>query len=89
MTTQRGSRRQQPILRWVLADHQRTRGVRASSHAELGQALDGAKARAVSAGARWQREAGSSVVGHRGGRAASLSLTPAGREKAADISRKW
>jgi hypothetical protein len=43
MATQRVSRLQKQMLRWLLADHQRTRGVLASSHAELVKALRGDK----------------------------------------------
>jgi len=43
MATQRVSRLQQHMLRWLLADQQRTRGVMASSHAELVKALGGDK----------------------------------------------
>jgi hypothetical protein len=39
MATQRVSRLQKQMLRWLLTDHQRTRGVLASSHEELVQAL--------------------------------------------------
>jgi hypothetical protein len=39
MATQRVSRLQKPMLRWLLTDHQRTRGVLASSHEEWVKAL--------------------------------------------------
>jgi hypothetical protein len=43
MATHRMSRLHKRILRWLLADHQRTRGVTASSHEELVKALGGDK----------------------------------------------
>ena len=43
MAVTRISRLQQQILRWLAADHQRTRGMIASSHQELVQALQGDK----------------------------------------------
>ena len=39
MTTQRVSRLQKQMLRWLLTDHQRTRGVLTSSQEELVKAL--------------------------------------------------
>ena len=39
MATQRVSRLQKQMLRWLLTDHHRTRGVLASSHEELVKAL--------------------------------------------------
>ena len=43
MATQRVSRLQKQMLRWLLADHQHTKGILASSHAELVKALRGDK----------------------------------------------
>jgi DNA-binding MarR family transcriptional regulator len=43
MAAQRFSRLQKRLLTWLAADHQRTRGVTASSHQELVQALAGDK----------------------------------------------
>ena len=41
MATWRLSRLQQQILRWLAADHQRTRGMIVSSHEDLVKALPG------------------------------------------------
>jgi DNA-binding MarR family transcriptional regulator len=88
MTTQRVSRLQQHILRWLLADHQRTRGVIASSHAELVKAPGGDKGN-ISHSLRTLEARGWLVLGRTpGGRADSLYLTPAGLEKASEISMK-
>jgi hypothetical protein len=43
MATQRMSHLHQRLLQWLLADHQRTRGVTARSHYELVKALGGDK----------------------------------------------
>jgi len=89
MTTQRMSRLQKPILRWLLADHQRTRGVIASSQAELVKALGGDKGN-ISHSLRTLEARDWLVLGRTpGGRAESLYLTPAGLEKASEISMKW
>lgn len=85
MATQRVSRLQKQMLRWLLADHQRTRGVLASSHAELVQALGNDKGN-ISHSLRTLAARGWSVLGRPpGGRSASLYLTPAGLEKASEI----
>jgi DNA-binding MarR family transcriptional regulator len=88
MTTQRVSRLQHHILRWLLADHPRTRGVIARSHAELVKALGGDKGN-ISHSLRPLEARGWLVLGRTpGGRADSLYLTPAGLEKASEISMK-
>ena len=85
MATQRMARRHKPILRWLLADHQRTRGVMASSHAELVKALGGDKGN-ISHSLRTLEARGWLVLGRTpGGRAEALYLTPAGLEKASEI----
>jgi len=85
MATQRVSRQQQHMLRWLLADQQRTRGVMASSHAELVKALGGDKGN-ISHSLRTLEARGWIVLGRtRGGRAEALSLTPVGLEKASEI----
>jgi hypothetical protein len=43
MAVARISQLQKQILRWLAADHRRTRGMMASSHQELVQALQGDK----------------------------------------------
>ena len=85
MATQRVSRLQQHMLRWLLADQQRTRGVMASSHAELVKALGGDKGN-ISHSLRTLEARGWIVLGRtRGGRAEALYLTPVGLEKASEI----
>jgi DNA-binding MarR family transcriptional regulator len=88
MATQRVSRLQKQMLRWLLADHQRTRGVLASSHEEFVQALGGDKGN-ISHSLRTLEARGWIVLGRTpGGRAESLYLTPTGLEKAAEICVK-
>jgi DNA-binding MarR family transcriptional regulator len=85
MAAQRVSRLQKQMLRWLLADHYRTRGVIASSHEELVQALGGDKGN-ISHSLRTLEARGWIVLGRTpGGRAESLYLTPAGLEKASEI----
>ena len=88
MATQRVSRLQHHILRWLLADHQRTRGMMASSHAELVKALGGDKGN-ISHSLRTLEARGWIVLERtRGGRAEALTLTPAGLDKASEICAK-
>ena len=88
MATQRVSRLQKQMLRWLLADQQRTRGVLASSHAELVKALGGDKGNS-SHSLRTLEARGWIVLGRTsGGRAASLYLTPTGLDKASAICAK-
>ena len=88
MATQRVSRLQKQMLRWLLADHQRTRGVLASSHEELSKALGGDKGN-ISHSLHTLEARGWIVRGRTpGGRAESLYLTPTGLEKASEICAK-
>ena len=85
MATQRVSRLQKQMLRWLLTDYQRTRGVLASSHEELVKALGSDKGN-ISHSLRTLAARGWIVLGRTpGGRAESLYLTPAGLEKASEI----
>lgn len=85
MATQRVSRLQKQMLRWLLADQQRTRGVLASSHAELVKALRGDKGN-ISHSLHTLEARGWIVLGRTpGGRSESLYLTPAGLEKTSEI----
>jgi DNA-binding MarR family transcriptional regulator len=85
MATQRVSRLQKQMLRWLLTDHQRTRGALASSHEELVKAL-GSDRGNISHSLRTLEARGWLVLGRTpGGRAESLYLTPAGLEKASEI----
>ncbi len=88
MATQRVSRLHQRILRWLLADHQRTRGVTASSHEEWVKALGGDEGN-ISHSFHTLEARGWIVLGRTpGGRAESLHLTPAGLEQASAICMK-
>lgn len=88
MATHRMSRLHKRILRWLLADHQRTRGVTASSHEELVKALGGDKGN-ISHSLHTLEARGWIVLGRtRGGRAEYLYLTPVGLEKASEIDTK-
>ena len=85
MATQRVSRPQKQMLWWLLTDHQRTRGVLASSHEALVKALDSDKGN-ISHSLRTLEARGWLVLGRTpGGRVESLYLTPAGLEKASEI----
>jgi hypothetical protein len=85
MAAQRVSRLQKQMLRWLLADHHRTRGVISSSHEALVQARGGAKGN-ISHSLRMLEARGWIVLGRTpGGRRESLYLTPTGLEKASEI----
>ena len=85
MAAQRVSRLQKQMLRWLLADHDRTRGVIASSHEALVKALVGDKGN-INHSLRTLEARGWIVLGRTpGGRTASLYLTPTGLEKASEI----
>jgi DNA-binding MarR family transcriptional regulator len=85
MAAQRVSRLQKQMLRWLLADHHRTRGVIASSHEALVKALGGDKGN-ISHSLRMLEARGWIVLGRTpGGRSESLYLTPTGLEKASEI----
>ena len=88
MASHRLSRLHKQILRWVVADQQRTQGVIASSHADLVKALPAAKGN-ISRSLRTLEEQGWIVIGRtRGGQAESLYLTPTGHQRAWEIARK-
>jgi DNA-binding MarR family transcriptional regulator len=88
MATPRVSGLQKQMRRWLLADQPRTRGVLASSHAELVKALGGDKGN-ISHSLRTLEARGWIVLGRTsGGRAESLYLTPTGLEKASEICAK-
>jgi DNA-binding MarR family transcriptional regulator len=85
MAAQRVSRLQKQMLRWLLADHHRTRGVIASSHEALVKALGGDKGN-ISHSLRTLEARGWIVLGRTpGGRTESLHLTPTGLQKASEI----
>jgi DNA-binding MarR family transcriptional regulator len=80
MTTARLSQLQKRILRWLLMDYRRTKGVIASSHQELVRALQGDKGN-ISHSLRTLEVRGWIVMGRSsGGKAESLRLTPEGQK---------
>jgi DNA-binding MarR family transcriptional regulator len=88
MAAQRVSRLQTQMLRWLLADHDRTRGVIASSYEALVKALGGDKG-TISHSLRTLEARGWIVLGRTpGGRPEALYLTPTGLEKASEICTK-
>jgi DNA-binding MarR family transcriptional regulator len=85
MARPRVSRLQKPILRLLMAEHHRTHGGTSMGHLELVKALAGDK-RKISHSRRTLETRGWIVIGRTpGSRAEYLDLTPAGREKAAEI----
>ena len=85
MAVARLSQLQKQILRWLAADHRRTRGMMASSHQELVQALQGDKGN-MSHSLQTLERHGLLIIGRSpGGHAESLLLTPAGHQRAAQL----
>ena len=80
MTPARLSQLQKRILRWLVADHQRTKGIITSSHQELVRALQGDKGN-ISHSLRTLEARGWIVIGRSsGGKAESLRLTAEGQK---------
>jgi DNA-binding MarR family transcriptional regulator len=80
------SQLQKHILRWLLADYQRSKGVIASSHYELGRALQRDKGN-MSHSLRTLERHGLLIIGRSsGGHADSLILTPTGHKRAARLT---
>ena len=80
MTATRLSQLQKRILRWLVADHQRTQGRITSSHQALVHALQGDKGN-ISQSLRILEARGWIVIGRSsGGKAESLRLTPEGQK---------
>lgn len=85
MAAARLSRLQQQIRRWLVADHQRTRGMLASSHQELVRALHADKGN-PSHSLRTLETHGLVAIGRSpGGQAESVMLTAAGHQRAARL----
>ncbi len=77
---------QKRLLRWLVADHQRTQGIITSSHEELVRALQRDKGQ-VSHSRRTLAVRGWIVIGRSsGGKAASLRLTPEGQKWASQFA---
>ena len=86
MTAVRLSQLQKHILRWLVADHQRTHGVITSSHHDLVRALQRDKGN-MSHSLRTLERHGFLIIGRSaGGRAESLRLTQAGQKRASQLA---
>ena len=86
MAARRRSRRQKRILQWLVADHQRTRGMITSSHQDLVRALPGDKGN-ISHSLQTLEARGLIVIGRSpGGKAESLWLTPEGQKWASQLT---
>jgi DNA-binding MarR family transcriptional regulator len=89
MATQRLSRLHKHILQWLVADHQRTKGVIVSSHEELVKALQRDKG-TISRSLRLVEARGWIVIGRLpGGKAHHLTLTQEGHKRAAEVAKSW
>jgi DNA-binding MarR family transcriptional regulator len=89
MTATRLSRLQKQMLRWLRADERRSRGVIASSHQELVQAVPSAKGN-LSHSLRLLETRGLIRIGRSpGGRAEYVTLTTAGRQKAGQLTGSY
>ena len=88
MVAWRLSRLQQQILRWLAADHQRTRGMIVSSHDDLVKGLPADKGN-LSRSLRTLEARGWIVIGRSpGGKAQYVPLTPEGSQRASEIGKK-
>jgi hypothetical protein len=86
MALARLSQLQKRILHWLAADHQRSHGVIASSHQELVRALHGDKGNISYSLRTLERQGLLSIGRSPGGHAESLLLTPAGHQRAAQLT---
>ena len=88
MPTWRLARLHQRILRWLAADHQRTRGMIVSSHEDLVKALRADKGNR-SHSLRTLEARGWVVLGRSpGGKAQHVTLTPEGSQRASEMTKK-
>lgn len=86
MAARRLSRRQKRLLQWLVADHQRTRGMITSSHQDLVRALPGDKGN-ISHSLQTLEARGLIVIRRSpGGKAESLWLTPEGQKWASQLT---
>ena len=86
MTAGRLSQLQKRILRWLIADHQRTQGRITSSHQELVRALQGDKGN-ISHSLNTLEARNLLVIGRSsGGNAEYLRLTPEGQKWAMQLA---
>ena len=89
MTAMRLSRLQKQMLRWLQADARRSRGVLASRHQELAQAVPSAKG-TMSHSLRLLDTRGLIRVGRSpGGHAEYVTLTTAGRQRATQLAGSY
>jgi hypothetical protein len=89
MTARRLSHLQKQILSWLLQDERRTRGMIASSHPELVDALPAAKGN-ISHSLRLLEARKWIVIGRTpGGKAESLYLTREGRQQALTLAGSY
>jgi hypothetical protein len=82
MAAVRLSRLQTRMLRWLVADEQRTRGMITSRHPELVAARPSAKGNISHRLRRLETQGRIVMTRTPGGKTASVSLTAAGRQKA-------
>ena len=88
MPAWRLSRLQQRLLRWLAADHQRTRGMIVSSPEDLVKALPADKGN-LSRSLRALEARGWIVIGRSpGGKAQHVTLTPEGAQRASERGKK-
>jgi DNA-binding MarR family transcriptional regulator len=86
MAAVRLSQLQKHILRWLAADHQRTKGVIASRHYDLVRALQRDKGN-LSHSLHTLERHGLLIIGRSsGGHAEFLILTPEGQKRAAQLA---
>jgi hypothetical protein len=86
MAARRLSRRQKRILQWLVADHQRTRGMITSSHQDLVRAWPGDKGHSSQSLQTLEAQGLIGIGRSPGGKAASLWLTPEGQKWASQLA---
>ena len=87
MAAVRLSQLQKHVLRWLAADHQRTKGVIASSHYDLVRALQRDQGN-LSQRLQTLERHGLLIIGRSsGGHAECLILTPEGQKRASQLAR--
>ncbi|MGE3541878.1 MAG: hypothetical protein AB7N91_31225 [Candidatus Tectimicrobiota bacterium] len=86
MATMRLSQLQKRILRWLVAEAQRTHGRMASSHQDLARGLQHDKGNLSHSLQTLERHGLLSIYRSRGGQAETLLLIPAGQNKAAQLT---
>ena len=86
MAAVRLSQLQKHILRWLAADHQRTKGVTASSHPELVHALHRDKGNISHSLRTLERHGFLSIGRSSGGHAEAVRLTAEGQKRATQLA---